>query len=70
MVLKAKELQDLSYEELEATYKDYQKKLFKLVNEQKQLRPEKPHLVPQTRKEIARLLTVMNEKKVRGHYGA
>ncbi len=61
---KAKELRDLSLDELEANYTDTQKELFHLTNEIKQTKKmEKPHLPRQKRKEIARLLTVMTEKQ-------
>lgn len=61
---KAKEFRDQSIEELSSAYADYQRDLFALVNEQKQSKKlEKPHLLRTTRKNMARLLTVMNEKK-------
>lgn len=61
---KAKEFRDLSVEELEATYHDSRAALFQLLNEKKQSKQfEKPHRIKETKKEIARLLTVLNEKK-------
>lgn len=60
---KAKELRDQSLEELQATYDDSCKKLFTLVS---QLRSEKKqdsrHEIKHTRKDIARILTIMTEK--------
>jgi large subunit ribosomal protein L29 len=54
----------LSVEELEATYSDTRKELFHLINEMKHSKKaDKPHLVPQKKKEIARMLTVLHEKR-------
>lgn len=61
---KAKELRDQSLQELEATYNECCRKLFDLVHAfrfQKKL--EKPHEIKHARKDIARLLTVMTEKR-------
>lgn len=61
---KAKDLRDLSLDELEAAYQDQQKTLFKFLNEQNQTRQfEKPHRIRLVKKEIARLLTLISEKK-------
>lgn len=62
----AQEIRDLSDEELEARYLDERKELFKLANEQHQSRQqfEKPHRLKQTRKQIARLLTIKREKQL------
>jgi large subunit ribosomal protein L29 len=61
---KAKEFRDQTVEELQSAYTDYQKELFSLVNEKKLSKKlEKPHLLRTNRKNIARLLTVINEKK-------
>ncbi|MFI5342657.1 MAG: 50S ribosomal protein L29 [Chlamydiales bacterium] len=61
---KAKELRDQSLEELEATYRDCCKNLFGLVHAFKyHKKREKPHEMNHARKDIARLLTVMTEKK-------
>jgi len=62
-MLKAKELRDQSAEELELMYHDTMHELFELVNQAKLEKPEKPHLIWQKKKLVARLLTVMNEKK-------
>ena len=65
-MFKAKELRDQSLEELEAHYRDASLKLFGLKN---RLRAEKkqdaPHERQHVRKDIARLLTVMTEKRVK-----
>ncbi|HRD54768.1 MAG TPA: 50S ribosomal protein L29 [Parachlamydiaceae bacterium] len=63
-MLKAKNLRDQAVEELEAMYSDCQKSLFRLVNEAKQAKKaEKPHLIREKRKDIARLLTVIHQKQ-------
>lgn len=61
---KAKDLRDQSVEELEAIYEDTCKKLFELNNQVKsQKKSEKPHETKHARKDIARLLTVISEKR-------
>jgi large subunit ribosomal protein L29 len=61
---KAKDLRDMAIEELEATFTETRKELFQLHNEMQQTKKiEKPHLLRQKRKEIARMLTVMTEKQ-------
>lgn len=61
---KAKDLRDQSLEELEATYHGRCKELFGLVNKfRSEKNREKPHQLRHARKDIARLLTVMTEKR-------
>lgn len=61
---KAKEYRDLSAEELEATYLDASKELFELRNDQKLTkRNEQPHLIKERKRSIARMLTVLGEKR-------
>ncbi len=61
---KAKNLRDQTSEEIEASYRDTCKELFHLKNEMKQQKKmEKPHLLRQKRKDIARILTVISEKQ-------
>lgn len=61
---KAKDLRDQSLEELEATYQEASRKLFDLNSQFKgQKKRENPHEMKNTRKDIARLLTVMTEKR-------
>lgn len=61
---KAKELRDQSIEELEASYQESCAKLYKLNSVLRSERKrEKPHELKHARKDIARLLTVMNEKR-------
>lgn len=62
---KAQEYRDQSLQELEAQYVDTRKELYNLVNEMKQTKKaEKPHLVRHKKREIALLLTVINEKRL------
>lgn len=61
---KAKDLRDQSLEELELAYNETCKKLFLLrgqLRSQKKL--EKPHEIQHARRDIARILTVMTEKR-------
>jgi large subunit ribosomal protein L29 len=61
--MKAKDLRDQTTEELEATHSDCRRELYELVNALKHAKKvEKPHLIRQKKKDIARLLTVLNEK--------
>lgn len=61
---KARDLRDQSLEELQATYEDACKKLFLLNNQfRAEKKREKPHEIRLARRDIARLLTVIAEKK-------
>jgi large subunit ribosomal protein L29 len=63
-MLKAKDLRDQSQEELQATINDTQKELYDLVGQFKLTnKMEKPHLLRQKRRDLARLLTVLRDKK-------
>lgn len=62
--MKAQELRDQSVEELQVRLEELQKKGFELRNErQVHKKLEHPHEMAQTRREIARVLTVLNEKQ-------
>lgn len=64
-MLKAKDLRDQNIDELQVMYSDCQKSLFRLVNEAKQAKKaEKPHLIREKRKDIARLLTIIHQKQM------
>lgn len=64
-MLKAKDLRDQSVEELEANLADSKRSLFELKNElRKSKKIEKPHQIRETRKGIAKLLTIINEKRL------
>lgn len=63
---KAKEFRDQSAEELKALYKDLSKELFQLRNEMKVTRKmEKPHLMRLTKKDRARVMTILREKEIK-----
>jgi len=66
-MLKAKELINQSIEELEGTLEDLSRDIFELKNELKLARKlEKPHLLKEKRKDRAKILTVVNQKKSQG----
>jgi large subunit ribosomal protein L29 len=61
---KATELRDKSIEELEATFQDTCRELFHLTNEyQVSKKLEQPHRLKTVRRNKARILTVLNEKR-------
>lgn len=64
-MIKAKDLRDQPLEELEAALQETRKELFHLNNERKQTKKlEKPHLLREKKKDIAKLLTVIREKSM------
>ena len=64
-MLKAKDLINQSDGELEAEYHDTCKEIFALKNELRVSKKlEKPHLLREKRKERARILTVMRQRKM------
>jgi large subunit ribosomal protein L29 len=63
-MFKAKDLRDQNIEELEAAYEESCRKLFELTGVfRSQKQREKPHEIKHARKDIARLLTVLSEKR-------
>ncbi len=61
---KAKDFRDMSAQELVALQNEKQKELFHLVNQYKLSKKlEKPHLIKQIKRDIARMLTVLTEKQ-------
>lgn len=63
--MKAKELRELSVEELELKNLEERRQLFNLLNEFKMTKKsEQAHRIPLLRRNIARVLTVLNEKRV------
>lgn len=63
-MLKAQDLRDQTVEELKAVVSDKRRALFDLINTFKSAHKlDKPHLVRQIKKDIARLLTIINEKQ-------
>lgn len=62
--MKAKELRDLSVEELELKHDELRAELFQLRNEFKMTKKlEEAHRIPLNRRDIARVLTVLSEKR-------
>ncbi len=63
--MKAKDMRNLSDDEIAATLEDSRKQLYRLVNKAKREKKlEQPHKIRQTRRQIARLLTVSREKEI------
>lgn len=61
---KKKDYRDLSAEELNAIARDLDKQVYSLRNELAlQRKLEKPHLIKQTRREKARVLTALTQKQ-------
>ena len=63
MVLKPNDIRNMTEAEIGNKILSARESLFKLRFEQKTGRVEKPHRIMETRKEIARLQTVLREKK-------
>jgi large subunit ribosomal protein L29 len=66
--MKAKELRELSLDELNKKLKELKEELFTLRMDKALHRLNQPHRFKQVKREIARVLTVMNEKRG-GHNG-
>lgn len=61
---KASKFRDMAIVELDATLNDIRKEIFFMTNEMRKTKKnEKPHLIREKKKDIARLLTVKNEKQ-------
>lgn len=66
-MLKIVEIRDQSDEQLGLRLVEIDNELFKLINELKTAHKlEKPHLLKELKKEKARVLTVLNERKIIG----
>lgn len=61
--MKIQELRNLSKDELLAKEKTLKEELFKLNLQRYMTQPEKPHMFLSIRKDIARIKTILNEKK-------
>ncbi|HEC69087.1 MAG TPA: 50S ribosomal protein L29 [Candidatus Omnitrophica bacterium] len=61
--MKAGFLRNLSQEELTAKLKELRKNLFELNFKRKYGKVERPHLFREYKRDIARILTVLKEKK-------
>jgi len=62
-MLKASDLRNLSRQELEDKITALKKSLFEMVSQKETGRIEKPSAIKETRRDIARILTVLNEMK-------
>ena len=60
--MKNKEYNDLNAEELKDKLQDLRKKLMELNFQKKLSQVEKPHLFGATRRDIARILTLLKER--------
>lgn len=66
-MLKAKDLINQSIEELEAQHEDLCRDIFMLTNELRVSRKlDKPHELTEKKKDRARILTVLRQKKTQG----
>ncbi len=63
MPLKPPEIRDLSVDELKTKYTGLLQELFNLRQQARTGKLEKPDKIRQTRKDIARILTILNEKE-------
>ena len=61
--MKAKELRNLTKEELEEKLKELKKNIFDLNFQRRLSKVEKPHMFRQIKRDIARILTVLKEQK-------
>ena len=61
--MKARQLRELSDEELEVRIKDTRKELFNLRFQHATGQLDDPHKLSMTRREIARLLTIVQERE-------
>ncbi len=63
-MLKIIEIKDQSNDQLDFRLTEIDKELFKLINELKTAHKlEKPHMLKELKKEKAKILTVLNERK-------
>ena len=63
MVLKPGQIREMTDDELRQKIDSLKKELFDLRSQIKSGRVEKPHRVSQAKKELARILTILNERK-------
>ena len=61
--MKAKEIRDMSSEELEAKLKELKNELFNLRFQHAINQLDNPHRISDVKKDIARVMTVLREKK-------
>lgn len=61
--MKAKDLRNLTTEELQQKMEELYKRLFQLRSDIKIGRLEKPHQIKECKRDIARIKTIINERK-------
>lgn len=61
--MKARQLRELSDEELRQKLNELENKLFNYRTQVKLGRLDKPHLIRETRRDIAKIKTIINERK-------
>jgi large subunit ribosomal protein L29 len=66
MKIKVKELRNLSDEDLIHKEKDIKRDLFDINNQRSLARVEKPAAARQLRRQLAQVLTILNERKNHG----
>ncbi len=64
-MLKAKDLRQMSEEELVAKLRELRRELFQLRMDKALAKLEQPHRFKEVRRDIARILTVLREKGVK-----
>lgn len=64
--MKASEIRDLTREELQKKLEDFKQEMFNLRFQAATGQLEKPMRVREVRRTVARILTVLNEKKQKG----
>ena len=62
--MKAKELRELSSQDLVAKERTFKKELFELSNQNRVGRVEKPSRFRELRRDIARILTILKEREI------
>lgn len=65
MPLKPEEIRNLGADEIKTKYNALQESLFKLNQQAKIGKLEKPDQIRQMKKDIARIMTIMTEKDIR-----
>ncbi len=65
MPLKPSEIRNLSVDELKMKYDSLSQELFNLRQQARTGKLEKPDRILQTKKDIARILTILNEKEMK-----
>lgn len=66
MVLKPADVRNMTDDEMRLKLEALRKELYELTTQVKSGRVEKPHRIRQAKREVARLLTRLNERKTQG----